>query len=83
MQENATSIVKPINLRTPIRGSSGSNGESQMSCSGERTRTPNNWTRTSCVADYTTPEWAPQTNPSLPSRAEFSPGEAQALTSLQ
>src|SRR4051794_9834143 len=26
--------------------------------SGARTRTPNNWTRTSCVADYTTPEWA-------------------------
>ena len=25
-------------------------------CSGGRTRTPNNWTRTSCVADYTTPE---------------------------
>ena len=24
--------------------------------SGGRTRTPNNWTRTSCVADYTTPE---------------------------
>ncbi len=26
-------------------------------CSGGRTRTLNNWTRTSRVADYTTPEW--------------------------
>src|SRR6476620_531920 len=26
--------------------------------SGGRTRTPNDWTRTSCVTDYTTPEWA-------------------------
>ena len=25
-------------------------------CSGGRTRTPNDWTRTSCVAYYTTPE---------------------------
>ena len=24
--------------------------------SGGRTRTPNRWTRTTCVADYTTPE---------------------------
>src|SRR5215218_7361407 len=28
--------------------------------SGGRTRTPNDWTRTSCVANYTTPEGGPR-----------------------
>jgi hypothetical protein len=31
--------------------------EGARRCSGGRTRTLNNWTRTSRVADYTTPEW--------------------------
>ncbi len=31
--------------------------------SGARTRTPNNWTRTSCVTDYTTPEGLSQVSP--------------------
>ena len=32
----------------------------QLTRSGARTRTLNNWTRTSCVANYTTPEgWIP------------------------
>ena len=36
------------------------------SCSGGRTRTPNDWTRTSCVANYTTPErWAPKGHDSV------------------
>src|SRR5947209_6513946 len=32
-------------------------------CSGGRTRTPNDWTRTSCVADYTTPDRVPEGYP--------------------
>ena len=32
-------------------------GDGRRRCSGGRTRTLNNWTRTSRVADYTTPEW--------------------------
>src|SRR3954470_21386814 len=36
------------------------------SSSGARTRTPNNWTRTSCVAYYTTPESGPGRLPARP-----------------
>ncbi len=35
---------------------SGEAGIRRSSCSGRRTRTPNDWTRTRCVANYTIPE---------------------------
>ncbi len=48
-------------------------------CSGGRTRTLNNWTRTSRVADYTTPEWVEvQISRALPGRP-FGPVTRGAL----
>src|ERR671917_1215742 len=37
--------------------------------SGGRTRTPNDWTRTSCVANYTTPEGGAETLPGAVTRS--------------
>src|ERR1700733_7457046 len=43
-------------------------------CSGGRTRTLNNWTRTSRVADYTTPEWVGVHNSRAPAPTRRSDG---------
>src|SRR5216683_1301358 len=47
-------------------------------CSGGRTRTPNDWTRTSCVADYTTPEGRPTLPEALAGGAQTGEGGVAA-----
>ena len=52
----AASALRGRRPRPLDDGAKAKNRTYQFFCSGGRTRTPNNWTRTSCVADYTTPE---------------------------
>ena len=55
---NSEASCDPGRGSSPTRCSPGSAAEAPeyCRCSGGRTRTPNVWTRTRCVADYTTPE---------------------------
>ncbi len=54
-------------------GIHGAGAHGSPPCSGGRTRTLNNWTRTSRVADYTTPEWVDVQISRAPHRAPSSP----------